>query len=473
MKKFLIRTDASSTIGTGHIMRCLTLANEIEMRGGEVAWVSAEEPGNINSLIRSAGFHVHSQMPTGEWDWLIVDHYHLNHHWERTMRSHSKRILVIDDLANRSHDCDLLVDTTFPGISNRYLENNLVSDQAKLLLGPKYCFLRPEFLKNRKTDNDSFDASKSPIRILVNFGGGDPTNETQKVLQALDQYPLHSLSIRVMTGFQSSPPTNLPKRHPTQLLGPEARVAEEMKMADLFIGAGGTTTWERLCVGLPSLVVTIADNQVNMIRNLAQAGYLSYLGSSEDVSPKMILESLQSHLENPDHLAGYSKKGQALVDGLGVHRVADSLIPRKIELRPAKLEDARSLFEWRMDPINRDQSFQTEPFSYESHLEWLTKSLENQDRVLLIGYEREEAIGVLRYDLHQKEALVSIYLVPGHHGKGYGSPLLESGSEYLKTHFSTIEKIRAEIKPENLPSQKAFLNAKYRKVASHYERELR
>lgn len=317
--EIFIRTDSSIEIGTGHVMRCLTLANKERCSGNQVSFISRKTKGDSINFIRENGFRVF-ELPFIEeslwrytevnWeidaeqtieiikpfkvDKLIVDHYSIDEKWESKMRNFTKEIFVIDDLANRPHNCDILLDQNFYlNMSSRY--NGLVSEGTKLLLGPKYALLRDEFLiarKQLKTFNGKIE------RLFIFFGGSDPTNETEKVVRAIA--PLinkYEIKADVIVG------TSNPNKETIKRLCDEYEnftyhyqinnVAELMVKADLAFGAGGVTTWERAYLNLPSIVISVAENQVEVANALKEKGVIYYLGLSKEVDESIITKALQ------------------------------------------------------------------------------------------------------------------------------------------------------------------------------------
>jgi UDP-2,4-diacetamido-2,4,6-trideoxy-beta-L-altropyranose hydrolase len=317
------RVDASNTIGTGHVMRCMTLADELRNQGAECHFICREHPGHMINTIRQRGFEVtalpagvkgfqprpcveaplptHAELLACDWlvdaeqtlsaveamkpDILVVDHYAIDFQWENIIRSVVPSIMVVDDLADRRHECDFLLDQNWfgDGMASRY--QGLIPDYCVAMLGPRYALLKPEYatLRAQTPPRDG-----EVRRILVFIGGSDPTNETAKVMEALTHPDLMHLLVDVVIGFN----------HPDQLgivSKAEARqgtfvhrglpsLAGLMMRADLMVGGGGVTTWERMCLGLPAVVICIADNQVEMNRALSSAGYNESLGDKEDVN---------------------------------------------------------------------------------------------------------------------------------------------------------------------------------------------
>jgi UDP-2,4-diacetamido-2,4,6-trideoxy-beta-L-altropyranose hydrolase len=360
----VFRADASLTIGTGHIMRCLSLAEGLREKGAKCFFVTREHRGNLIALIRDKGFEViplspeqvsnnrdglvdvgsTSVNPYSDWlgiswqedaaqtilgisalhpDWLIVDHYSIDHNWETLIRPHCKEILVIDDLANRRHDCDILLDQNLSHTSEQYL--NLVPPDCRLLIGPKYALLRTEFSALRE---NSLRRRERPqlTKLLVSMGGVDSNNLTGEILSALNECDLpQDLEITVVVG-QNFPwmsqiheqASKMPR--PTKVFVNVSNIAQLMVESDLAIGAAGATTWERCCLGLPSLVLSLAANQQGVANNLDNLGisHLLKLGSSLAKELKWQIESI---MESPAILRVMTEKSRQITDGLGIERV--------------------------------------------------------------------------------------------------------------------------------------------------------
>jgi len=355
----VIRTDSSTAIGTGHVMRCLTLADQLAKHGASVLFVCRDLPGSIIEQIRERGYPVQCLAHAGDaivstnksdeyaqWlvvskkvdmvqtrrilenlqtpcDRLIVDHYAIDREWEGGLRNHAEQIMVIDDLANREHDCDLLLDQSH-SIRPEARYKGLVPEQCQLALGGQYALLRPEFAIAR----DKVDRRKRHIRhVQIFFGGVDSTGETLKVLNAIRSLKIGLSYIDVIVGSAN------PKRDQIRAMcktSPRIRyhcdvdnMAELMSEADLAIGAGGTTTWERCCVGLPSLILAVAENQVEIGTDADTLGVGVYLGKADEVSGEAVAEKIKELVGNPEAVAEMSRRGMMLVDGLGATRVSD------------------------------------------------------------------------------------------------------------------------------------------------------
>ena len=256
-------------------------------------------------------------------DWLVVDHYGLERRWENEMREHAGRLMVIDDLADRAHDCDLLLDQNDLWNPTRY--DALVPAHCQKLLGPAYALLRDEFRTARERWPREVGET---TRIFVFFGGTDPTNETPKALRALRRWGEgKTLDIDVVIGGGNphrAEVEGLVNATPNALLHVQAgNMAELMARADLSVGAGGSTTWERFCLGLPSLVVTTATNQEAIARALAKDDYHLLLGNHTNVDEDVIVRGLDQL--TPAQRRLFARRGGSLVDGRGACRVVEYL----------------------------------------------------------------------------------------------------------------------------------------------------
>ncbi|HEX6120789.1 MAG TPA: UDP-2,4-diacetamido-2,4,6-trideoxy-beta-L-altropyranose hydrolase [Dongiaceae bacterium] len=337
--RFVFRVDASLSIGTGHVMRCLTLADELRRRGASTGFLCRSEPGNLNDLIASRGHKVQILAPEqtdaqqsvaylgqARPDWVVVDHYALGRAWEAAARQFAHRIFVIDDLADRDHDCDLLLDQNlYEGVETRYAA--LVPAHCQQLIGPRFALLRPEFARAR---NRVVRKAGPVARLMISFGGVDGTNETARLITCLDGLPSPPSAIDIVIGPAS------PHREQVKALASKRpaiavhvgtdRMAELMAQADAFIGAGGSTTWERFCLGLPSLVIAVAENQRATSRHLGKIGAIDYIGTAADLDDADLRVALSRFLADQEGRSKMTDLGMRLVDGKGVERVADALL---------------------------------------------------------------------------------------------------------------------------------------------------
>jgi len=347
-------------IGSGHLMRCLTLARALVDKEAEVTFICNDLPGHIAHFIEEAGFDVRLIAPDRDpfitdsravdharpeinWDydvrqtidaltgidavdWLVVDHYNLDERWEQFLRPHVGNIMVIDDLADRLHDCDLLLDQNYyEDFASRY--DQLVPDHCRRLLGPEFAVLRPEFISSQRRDRVR-DGSVS--RILIFMGGADPQNVTETALEAIRMVHRPDIAVDVIVGAANPLADRI--RTVCRLI-PQcnfhyriSNMAEMMAAADLAVGAGGSTTWERCCLGLPTIFIATARNEIGIARAADLAGVGSYLGIHYDVTPSMIANEIRRLLESPLVVRTWSERARALVDGKGAEKVSRGMM---------------------------------------------------------------------------------------------------------------------------------------------------
>ena len=346
--KIFIRVDSGVEIGAGHAMRCLSLAQILKKMNFDLCFISKKTKGGISKLFADKGFPVyyiqdnHSKSKKSEIikndakqtakivikhqtksSWILVDHYDLDFKWEKILRKYVNKIIVIDDLA-RKHDSDLLLDQNYnKNLKTRY--NKLVPKKSIKLLGPKYALLRDEFSILRKT----VKPRKNFKRILISFGGSDPTNETGKVLSAIKILKTNKQFLEVSVVLGKSDKN---KHKIKQLCNsiPNAKfyqnvykIGKLMCKADLGVGAGGSTIWEQFCLGLSPIVSIVAKHQQETTEALAKNGYLINSGMAKNLSIKKYVEIF----ENLDikKLQKISKNSFKVVDGHGSTRVAKKI----------------------------------------------------------------------------------------------------------------------------------------------------
>lgn len=336
--RVLFRADASTPMGTGHVMRCLALAQVLRDRGASCAFLSTEQPGHLLEHIRERGFEA-TALPAAAAtdpartlaalrgdtvDWLVVDHYALDAPWERGLRPACRRLLAIDDLADRPHDCDLLLDQNVGRSADAY--RHLVPAACRVLAGPAHAVLRPEFAELRAASL-ARRPTAAARKLLVTLGGSDPQDMSSRVLDALAGCALPpDFAITVVMGAKAphlasvrAAASRLP--WPTEVVVNASDMAQRMAQSDLAIGAAGTTALERCCLGLPSLVLILADNQRPGAVALAAAGAAVLLPEG-DRWPAELRQRLPALVADQAALQGLQQRSAQVTDGLGAGRVA-------------------------------------------------------------------------------------------------------------------------------------------------------
>jgi UDP-2,4-diacetamido-2,4,6-trideoxy-beta-L-altropyranose hydrolase len=367
MNSIVFRCDASLCIGSGHVMRCRTLARELQSRGAQVFFLCRRQPGNLISLLEqeftvlplpelplSAAEGLQGRELYSAWlgcsqgqdaadclqslaqaniksaSWLVVDHYGLDVTWEKLLLAGlvgeaTTRLLVIDDLADRLHQADLLLDQNYFGAKTETRYTRLVPAHCRQLLGPHYALLGPEYAQHHPLVPPRTELR----RVLVFFGGVDPDNLTGRALEGLMKPALADIAVDVVLGLQSThrhAVEELVARRPyTTLHEPMPSLAGLIARADLAIGAGGATTWERCCLGLPSIMVVCAHNQEDICKaiNKVRAGVILYPNArlSAEISEQVVTLCHDANM----HFQ-MSCRAEQICDGLGVSRVSKVVI---------------------------------------------------------------------------------------------------------------------------------------------------
>lgn len=350
-RSIVFRVDSSASIGLGHLFRCLTLAEALRSEGFKCKFISCELWGNRIDIIRSRGFDVSvlrytqtqgskecaiTEVRACDWildaaesseilanikvGWLVVDHYALDFKWENHLRYCAKNFFVIDDLANRKHDADFLLDQNLGRIDNDY--RHLVSDKCELLIGGDYALLRPEFSRLRKYSLARRKVARTK-KIIISMGGTDPNNVTGQLLGSIRNLVLPSDShITVIMG-KTAPWLNMVREAATlipyrcEIKVDVENMAELLAKSDLAIGAAGISALERCCLGLPSLLMAIADNQIAGAEALAKLGGCIFLSNTSLTD----LQNSISRLQQKDAFFKMSQSASNAVDGLGLTRI--------------------------------------------------------------------------------------------------------------------------------------------------------
>jgi UDP-2,4-diacetamido-2,4,6-trideoxy-beta-L-altropyranose hydrolase len=362
------RADASLQIGTGHVMRCLTLADALRERGASCSFVCRPHQGHLLALITQRGYQVlalpelqegaqhnlngtaHSYWLGTDWaidaqdtqhvlsarsggqpvDWLVVDHYGLDARWEEALRPQAKRIMVIDDLADRPHACDLLLDQNLGRKEADY--GSLLKSKATTLVGPQYALLRPEFAALRAQSLARRQSKPQLQRLLVTMGGVDKDNATGQVLSSLQSCNLPGdLRVTVVMGPHApwlvqvqAQAAQMPRS--TEVLVGVGNMAQLMAESDLAIGAAGGTAWERCSLGLPSLVLVLAQNQLSGAMALQKVGAAVSMQTHQEITEFM--ELLQSVDVAKEMLNKLSMAASEVTDGDGCHRAVEQLLKK-------------------------------------------------------------------------------------------------------------------------------------------------
>ncbi|WP_417243493.1 UDP-2,4-diacetamido-2,4,6-trideoxy-beta-L-altropyranose hydrolase [Celeribacter sp.] len=497
--KVLFRADASVQMGTGHVMRCLTLAVELRSRGHTCVFVCRDLEGHLGQRVTDNGFGLvllpaptsgftpvaddpaHALWAGVPWDedaaqtreaaqgcdWLVVDHYAFDARWQAAVLTGETKLAVVDDLADRTHIADLLLDQNLGRRASDY--EGRVPAHCIRLIGPRYALLRPEFAQLR----DESLARRKETRlghILISMGGVDKDDATSQVLDALADCPLPEGCRMTVVMGRNAPWLDHVRaiaktlRHPTQVVVDVPDMAALMVQADLAIGAAGGTSWERCALGLPTLIAVLADNQQAAAAALSCAGAAIDIGRPQSSAfPARLIEALRQS-QTPTLLRALSRSAAAIADGRGVSRVAADLeLP--VVLRRATMEDADAIWQWRDAlPATYFRAGAKPPLA--DHLVWFSRALADPDRRLYVA--GSPAMAHLRLDLEQGHgageqcAAVSIILAPQARGLGLGGRLLSRLADVSRAGGLTA--LTAEVQVENRASLALFRSAGYKQT---------
>lgn len=491
MKCILIRADASIIIGTGHIMRCLTLADEFARNNFETIFVCREEPGNLISYISekrnfrveiiphtkpstcnslTEGNTFEFQLEDAESvmeiirnknlnvDLILVDHYALDNLWESKLRLYIGKIMVIDDLANRKHDCDLLLDQNITENPEKY--RSLIPQYATTLIGPRFSLLRDQFKQFREKGVKVI--SKLDI-ILIFFGGVDRTNQTEKALRAISELADIRITTNAIIGENNQNRqaltelvANIPN---TNLYINVENMAEFMLNADLSIGACGTAIWERCCLGLPSIVITTAENQEKVAQALAKELYIEYLGNHEAVSSSDIKNAIE-RLGTGNKLQNIRDRCMKLVDAKGTERVMVAihqlLQTNALKIREVNEKDLATLFHWVNEEAVRDNSFSTTAISLAEHAKWFYKKLTDSQVYMYILEYHDKPVGQVRFDVEDGMAEIDYSIDFQYRNLGLGTAILDLGIKAFTADVDNQIVVQGKVKSYNTASIDAF-----------------
>jgi UDP-2,4-diacetamido-2,4,6-trideoxy-beta-L-altropyranose hydrolase len=493
--RVVIRADASTWIGTGHVMRCATLAEGLRSQGADILFICRPMPGGCCDWLEAQGFEVcrltrvenpasvadagppahaswlgvfveqeirevaNALSAQADCDWLVVDHYALDAQWERAVRPRGGRVLVIDDLADRDHDCDLLLDQNLVAdLDERY--SRKVPAACGLMLGPRYALLQPSYAERR-----AHRASRQgPVRrLMVFFGGADTDNLTSRALVAFRRLGRGDIHVDIVIGASNSHRTeiatlaaDMPNVHLHDNL---PSLAPLMASADLALGAGGATSWERCCLGLPSLVVTVADNQKPVARELQRRGLIRWLGDAREVSEQILTDALREAMMkgSPEHS---SITCRMLVDGAGTARVVAVMMASSgtpLRMRSARQEDEDLLLAWANDPVVRANAFSSGPIEPETHRQWFRERLGDIEhcRIYIAEGASGMPIGQVRFDRRETCWQIGYSLDALFRGRGLGRSLLDAGIKRL-VHEVGSGIVSGRVKRDNLMSRRVF-----------------
>jgi len=468
-RRIAFHAAASTAIGGGHIVRSVSLANALAAQGIPCVFFVNEQTERAAPLLARSRHqtvtvsgdtrHVLEQArKNAPFDWVVIDNYALAAADEKQWRGIANKILVIDDLANRGHDCDILLDSAPSRHASDYVGQ--LAPATRLLLGPVYAPLRSEFAHSRPKALFKREMTIRPERLLVSFGLTDPGTITcQAVTKIAESLPSLAMDVVVGSGTESWRIIHALGRPNITLHSDPASMSDLMVAADIALGAGGSTAWERVCLGLPSVVQILADNQRNLADKLAQQGALSVVRQKNNWPA--VIEALARLCDDQEAWHAMSRRAATICDGRGADRVAlemDPPLSRRglpVRLRPATVKDTEQVFHWQSAPGAREFSSNPNPPTHAEHLAWMAKKLDEPRCVFSIITEGDVPVGIFRLDQRQDGSfMVSILVADNARNCGVAGAALSAGTRLMRG-----ADLWARIDRRNTPSLRAFQNA--------------
>jgi UDP-2,4-diacetamido-2,4,6-trideoxy-beta-L-altropyranose hydrolase len=488
----LIRADGSLQLGLGHISRCMSLARALQSLGATVTLVSADlgisfEPEATKANVQlvcipprfssqgALGIHnPHALSQKGDAqavvaycqtmpppDVIVVDHYALNDEWLEILRSNLTSALAkVDDLGDGCRYADYVINQNVLHVHSPYETRD--SLPQKLLLGPRFALLSPEFWPSFDRPSESDETPNSPT-IGISFGAIDKDNWCAIAVKACAEANVARFAEVATTSHN---PNLASLRHLCQFsntaLSIDYRpISDFYRRHHIHVGAAGSSTWERFCLGRASILVQTADNQSAVIQTLKSTNASLVIDEGTADPGRQVAKAVMSLLHDPGFRLQLSQKGRELVDGKGALRVAAALVGNLVDVRRATLSDSDAVLAWRNHPATRGVSENSQLIDSVEHRAWFTRALSNTSRLLLIGQIGPRAFGVVRFDLMGKTLNVSIFLDPSVFGLNLGGTLLQRAEAYAAGVFPGPSELLATVLDVNTASQKLFSAAGY------------
>jgi UDP-2,4-diacetamido-2,4,6-trideoxy-beta-L-altropyranose hydrolase len=473
----LVRADANARIGAGHIMRALALAHAWLEAGGQVCFLSACDNVALAERVRSAGIMWQPLAADASLDdqveaalaqsgrpeaapvrpWVLLDGYHFRLRHQRAFKAAGYRVLCLDDLAALpAYAADLVVNQNVGAERLPYAADG---DETEFLLGSRYAVLRPEF-RSRKISRPT---GRPLQNVLITFGGADPSGLTERAIRACQG--ISGLAVRVIVGPLN--PNGKRIRATLQETGVRAKICTAvrdmtgaMAWADVALTAAGQTCWEMAHLGLPSLAVAVAENQMAVAAGVARAGVGVNLGTARTATVNRMRDALLT-LRNRVARRAYARRGPKLIDGWGAHRIVDRMRRCSLTFRPAVWSDCRWIWELANEAIVRKASFHEGAIPFESHQAWFRHRLDDaQTTFWIAANDAGEPVGQVRFAKSDKGAIISVSVAPAWRKRGWGRVLIGEACEaYVRL---TRCPIRALIRQDNPLSLRAFEAAGFR-----------
>lgn len=437
--RLILRVDAGPGIGWGHMARCFALAQAWIDAGAVATVASPLVPPEWAEQFDREGIEVREPAAVNysDADWVVLDGYHLTETDRLSVESSGTPVLRIDDQGRSpAGRADVILDQNLDASPSPYPAGG---GARRLLLGTQYALLRRDFRRERATPR----ARPAGRPRLVVSPGGAPSAEAEAAFEAI-------LGHEALAGFE------------IVRLGGIDGVASTMAGATVALAASGATCWELCCLGVPAVLVAVADNQLPLARALAARGVAIDAGRDDVIDPGVVARKLAELGADPSAREAMGRRGQTLVDGRGAKRVVACLRSGLLHLRPAVVEDAALLWEWANDPVVRHAAFTTAAIPWADHVAWLTRQLADADAsIYLAASADEKPVGVVRFLRQDTAAEISVSVAQNRRGEGWGPAIVDAGVRRLFEDVPVVTAITARVKPENQASLTSFGDAAF------------
>ncbi len=473
----IICAESGVQIGTGHVMRCLALAQAWKRAGGPVTFLLREGMSGIEERIRAEGILLETLSKESEASAeafvraalragapiAVLDGYGFGAREQQMLSGAGIRVLTIDDYGHATgYPVRWLLNQNSYAVPAMYHGTN-----ARLLMGPAYALLRDEFLPWLGWKRSIPDRAR---KILITIGGSDPDNASVKILQSLELLR-HYEDLEVVVIVGGANPHRSDVQEAAQRCPVPVRVERNvrdmpalMAWADVAVSGAGVTSYELCYMGLPSLLLIVAENQRRIAESLSQSGVAVNAGMSQELSSELLAVQLQGLIDSSERRTAMSRGARELVDGLGSERVRAALLEREIKLRSLRESDCRLLYTWAEDPVARAASFHSTALSWEDHSHWFAERLQDPQSVIYIGENAAgEPVGVVRFQIKGETAVLSVNVAPEYRGKGRGRELITFSTRSV-VRARSVRRVDAFVKAENQASISLFEASGFRRV---------
>jgi UDP-2,4-diacetamido-2,4,6-trideoxy-beta-L-altropyranose hydrolase len=483
----IVCAESGIQVGTGHVMRCLALAQAWKRAGGAVTFLLREGLPGIEERIRAEGISLETlPLETLKKDCepspeafvravlragspiAVLDGYNFGARQQAALTQAGIRVLTVDDYGHATdYPVRWLLNQNAYATPEMYRGTN-----ARLLLGPAYALLRDEFSPWAAWKRVIPDRAQ---KILITIGGSDPHNTSAQILRSLELLGAGK-ALEVVLVVGGGNPHAEDVQAAAQHCPVPVRIARNvqdmpalMAWADVAISGAGVTSYELSYMGLPSLLLVVAENQRRIAERLSELGMAVHAGRTEEFNAESFADRLRALVEDKQRREAMSRGARELVDGMGSERVRAALLDRELKLRSVRESDCQLLFEWAIDPVARAASFHPAAISTEDHARWFAERLHDPHSIIYIGQNSaQEPVGVVRFKIKDDTAVLSVNVASEFRGMGWGRELIAFSIRALVRAFSmgSMRKIDAFVKPDNQASVRLFEATGFRRTGT-------